>query len=99
MASRKDPLLFVIYINDLPDVANPEMYLFANDTKLVEEINSVQDAIRLQQDIDAMEKWTKDWLLRFHSDKCHVLTLGQFWNIKHAHAYNINGYSWNMLIK
>ena len=85
------PLLFVIYINDLAEVTNCEMYFFANDTKLVDEINCAQDAIRLQQDIDAMERWSKDWLLRFHPDKCHVLTLGKFWNIKHAHPYNIGG--------
>ena len=83
------PLLFVIYINDLPEVTAAEMFLFADDTKLVEEINNVQDAISLQQDIDAMEKWSKDWLLRFHPDKCHVLTLGKFWNIKYAHPYTI----------
>ena len=85
------PLLFVVYINDLPEVTSSDMYLFADDTKLVEEINSAEDAIRLQLDIDAMERWSKDWLLRFHPDKCHVLTLGKFWNIKHAHAYNIGG--------
>ena len=85
------PLLFVMYINDLPEVTNSDMYLFADDTKLVEEINSAEDAIRLQLDIDAMERWSKDWLLRFHPDKCHVLTLGKFWNIKHAHPYNIGG--------
>ena len=85
------PLLFVIYINDLPEVTNAEMFLFADDTKLVEEINSVQDAQKLQQDIDAMERWSEDWLLKFHPDKCHVLTLGKFWNIKHAHPYEIDG--------
>ncbi len=83
------PLLFVIYINDLPEVTIAEMFLFADDTKLVKEINNAGDAIKLQQDIDAMERWSKDWLLRFHPDKCHVLTLGKFWNIKHAHPYAI----------
>ena len=72
------PLLFVIYINDLPEVTIAEMFLFADDTKLVKEINNAGDAIKLQQDIDAMERWSKDWLLRFHPDKCHVLTLGKF---------------------
>ena len=51
------PLLFVIYINDLPEVTEAEMFLFADDTKLFKEINSEQDAIRLQKDIDAMENW------------------------------------------
>ena len=35
------PLLFVIYINDLPEVAMSDMYLFADDTKLLEEVNNV----------------------------------------------------------
>jgi len=38
----------------------------------VEEINNAEDALRLQEDIDAMEKWSKDWLLEFHPNKCHV---------------------------
>ena len=39
------PLLFIIYINDLPEATNSEMFLLANDTKLVEEINNTEDAI------------------------------------------------------
>ena len=30
------PILFVIFIDDLPDVVNSIMYLFADDTKLIE---------------------------------------------------------------
>ena len=29
------------------------------------------------------------WLLEFNIDKCHVLTLGKFENIKHTHRYTI----------
>ena len=83
------PLLFVIYINDLTEVAILDMYLFADDTKLLQEVNNVQDAIQLQQDINAMENWCKDWLLKFHPGKCHVLTLGKLQNIQHAHPYAI----------
>ena len=49
------PLLFIIYINDLLEVANSEMYLFADDTKLLKEVNNIQDAVQLQQDINVLE--------------------------------------------
>jgi len=41
--------------------------------------------------IDELEIWLRDWLLRFHPDKCHVLTLGKHWNIVHAHPYSLDG--------
>ena len=83
------PLLFVLYINDLPEAVDSEVYLFADDTKIVNKVEDVQDAMKLQKDINALENWSKTWLLRFHPDKCHVLTLGKFDNIRHAHQYTL----------
>ena len=85
------PLLFVIYINDLPDNVSSDIYLFADDTKLLKNIVSIHDALVVQNDINALEEWSKIWLLQFHPGKCHVLTLGKFNNIKHAHAYTLGG--------
>ena len=45
------------------------------------------DALLLQKDIDTMQEWSRKWLLKFHRDKCHDLTLGKFNNIKYAHNY------------
>ena len=85
------PLLFVIYINDLPDcVSLSDIYLFADDTKLVKMIDSLEDSKMLQNDIDSLVQWSNKWLLKFHPNKCHVLTLGKFENIKHAHQYKID---------
>ena len=68
------PILFVIYINDLPDVVkHSETYLFADDTKLFKQINSIQLNIELQEDLEALQSWSDRWLLRFHPDKCEVL--------------------------
>ena len=36
-----------------------------------------------------MEKWSDTWLLKFNAEKCHVLTLGKFEDIVHAHQYTI----------
>ena len=71
------PILFVIFINDLPDVVNSTMYLFADDTKLMKEIQSPQDVVVLQNDVSEMDCWSKTWLIKFNLDKCHVLTFGK----------------------
>lgn len=83
------PLLFVIYINDLPDCVSSSSYLFADDTKVLRKINSESDAKQLQDDIDALHEWSKKWLLKFHPDKCHVLTIGKFDNIMHTERYTL----------
>ena len=85
------PLLFVIYINDLPDNVISSILLFADDTKIFKEVNSIDDSLTIQKDIDKLESWSNDWLLKFHPDKCHVLTLGKHWNIVHAHPYSLGG--------
>ena len=85
------PLLFVMFINDLPDEVLSDMYLFADDTKILKKVDSKTDALQLQSDINAMERWSNNWLLSFHPDKCHVLTFGKMENIKYAHRYKLNG--------
>ena len=83
------PILFVIYIDDLLENIKSEGLLFADDTKIFKQITSREDALILQSDLNLLEQWSKNWLLNFHPDKCHVLTLGKFDNIRHAHRYNI----------
>lgn len=83
------PLLFVIYINDLLDKVNSDGLLFADDTKIFKAISCKEDALALQHDVDLMQEWSVDWLLKFHPGKCHVLTLGKLENIQIAYRYTI----------
>ena len=83
------PLLFVLYINDILDSVESEGLLFADDTKIYRAITSKEDAQSLQSDLNTLEEWSEEWLLRFHPDKCHVLTLGKFENIMHTERYKI----------
>ena len=64
------PLLFVVFINDLPDCVTSEAFLFADDTKIFREIHKEDDRKELQIDLDLLDKWSKDWLLKFHPQKC-----------------------------
>ena len=83
------PVLFVIYINDLLDDLSSDGLMFADDTKIFRQISSLEDALHLQDDLKKMEKWSDTWLLKFNAEKCHVLTLGKFEDIVHAHQYII----------
>ena len=73
------PVLFVLYINDLPDVidADSNIYMFADDTKLYREIKDTSDEDILQNDIDKMNEWSDYWLMSFHPAKCKVLKIGR----------------------
>ena len=64
------PILFVIYINDLPEAVESEAYLFADDTKIFRVINSLDDQHILQNDLVKLENWSDTWFLKFHLEKC-----------------------------
>ena len=68
------PLLFVIFMNDLPSVVTSGVpYLFADDTKCCKAILSPSDSSLLQQDPDTLSRWCWDNHLSFTVSKCCVL--------------------------
>ena len=71
------PILFIIFVNDMPDVVNSMLLMFADDTKLYRTITSVHDSNALQQDIDSVSPWGEQSLMFFNLDKCHVMTFGR----------------------
>jgi len=46
------PVLFVLFINDLPDSVKSNIHLFADDTKIFRKVVSRNDQNRLQQDLN-----------------------------------------------
>ncbi|KAL8606268.1 hypothetical protein ACOMHN_039804 [Nucella lapillus] len=70
------PMLFVVYINDLPNICVSEVKLFADDTKLYTRSDIPGATTALQADLDKLQQWSQDWLLRFHPQKCSVMKLG-----------------------
>ena len=67
------PLLFVMFINDLPECVVNKLLLFADDTK----IYNHDDLFSLQADLDRLSEWSDKWLLSFNSDKCKHLHVGR----------------------
>jgi hypothetical protein len=71
------PLLFVIFINDLPDIVESTVYLFADDMKIFNIIQGEEDMKTLQRDLDKLTEWSQTWMLRFHPEKCKQMHLGK----------------------
>ena len=71
------PLLFLVYVNDLPRGLNCTAALFADDTKLYKIIRSDVDRAALQNDLNQVAKWSNTWQLPFNVDKCKVLSIGK----------------------
>jgi type II secretory pathway component PulJ len=70
------PILFLIYINDLPEYfKHSNIRLFADDSIIYRKIQSRKDCLDLQDDLEAAAKWEKDWLMAFHPDKCNPLSI------------------------
>ena len=66
------PLLFLIYINNLPNCINTgtKVRLFADDCIIYRAIKTEKDSEMLQKDLDELQKWESNWSMSFHSEKC-----------------------------
>ena len=90
------PLLFLIFINDLPKCVECPVCLFADDSKIycrVPRFNSTKPDLinaqdKLQKDLNELHEWAVKWKMSFNVDNCKIMHLG-YGNMKHE--YNLNG--------
>ena len=80
------PILFTLFINDLPDSVTSLCKIFADDTKLY---NLSTSHHIMQDDINNLIKWSNRWLLHFNADKCKVMHFGCK-NLSHEYTMDIN---------
>ena len=65
------PALFLLYVNNLPNnVKSSRVAMFADDTKVFKAIQSPNDALMLQEDINNLENWSSESGLQFNETKC-----------------------------
>ena len=84
------PLLFILYVNDLPKVCrltdlHSGIYLYADDTKLFG-VNS----ILLQENLNFLATWCNDCQLSLAPHKCDHLALSRKLTANSSNKYYIN---------
>ena len=67
------PVLFLIFINDLPENIMSSVHLFADDCVLYRNIESPMDCQILQDDLNSLSQWETDWQMKFNVAKCHSM--------------------------
>ena len=72
-----DPVLFLLYINDITDSNNSNIRLFADDSILYREIQTPKDHDVLQTDLNKLSEWATKWQMNFNIAKCHLLKITQ----------------------
>ena len=70
------PVLFIIYVNDLPDIIHSSIQMFADDTKVFNKITCSSDCEELQRDIDSLIEWSVAWQLKFNTGRCKIMHIG-----------------------
>ena len=70
------PVLFKLFVNDLPSELGVSCLLYADDLKLWMVIRNVDDADSLQEKLDILHSWSERWSLPINYDKCCVLPVG-----------------------
>ena len=71
------PILFLLFINDLPKCVKSKVRLFADDCIVYRQIDNVSDAKLLQEDLKHLAAWEKKWGMDFHPEKCSVLRVNR----------------------
>lgn len=76
--SHLGPLLFILFINDLPEVIKySEIQIYADDVKIFKDVNHLEDALRLQTDLNAFSDWCYKNKLLLNVNKCKKMTFSR----------------------
>ena len=83
------PFLFLVFVNDMPELVESMLYLFADDNKIFKVIrHPISDRDDMQADLDKLYTWSKVWLMRIHPDKLFGMEIGG-WRENPQHDYTV----------
>ena len=83
------PLLFLLHINDLPQVVPSQVRLFVDDCLLYRGIRCREDQIALQRDLTTLSEWGDTWGMKFNAAKCNIMRISRS-QTPHTQFYSLN---------
>lgn len=83
------PLLFLIFINDMPNAVKSRVRLFADDCIIYRKIINEVDSEKLQKDLNALINWLRLNRLDINSSKCRAISFNKN---KTEYPYSIGEY-------
>ena len=84
------PLIFLLYINDLPENIQFQVRLFADDTAVYLTVSGPNDSNILQKDLNYLQEWERTWDMEFNPSKCQVLHISRARQPSHS-QYTLHG--------
>jgi len=86
------PLLFLIFINDLPRALSCSLKLFADDSAMYSEVERDEGSFSatLQSDLKALDVWCKTWQLKLNKSKCYVMRISRR-RVRTVPTYSLDG--------
>ena len=69
------PCLFLLHTNDMPDMIESNIRLFADDTIMYLTVSNQTDCQALQSDLSKLETWESEKLMVLNPDKCEVVRI------------------------
>ena len=74
------PILFLVYINNMPEYIKFSCRLFADDSIIYRVIQGLQDCATLRDDLDRLHQWELDWGMSFNPSKCNIMNVSKSLN-------------------
>ena len=71
------PLMFLLFVNHIPQITLSNIMLFADATKLWRLIKSIDDVNILQEDLKKIIEWCQKWKLHLNVKKCKHMAIGR----------------------
>ncbi len=71
------PILFILFINDMPEGLASKVKLYADDSKLISVHDRQNSTILTQVELAQIVEWANIWLMELNLDKCKVIYFGK----------------------